>query len=318
MGYDGETSANVYTAGLLHDIGKLALGLNFEEDYDRLLKDAEKKGLFLHQVEEEFFGAAHAETGAYLLALWGMPLPIVEAVAGHHWPADRLSSDCPAVTALRLADQLANAPGNLHNILAEYPSELGLWPRVEQFEVLLGIPKDQRATRRKAGASARPAKNNLQGMPSPAPAAPPGVRRGPETLNGVQGRRLAFYTGAGALVLMAVLLLVSFWPRTGLLSEAAVPLRAHSKERAESSNALAKEDDATKLHEPVSLEGTPEPLLAFEPFEPPFPFDQLLPMTEAALGEEACELDPRETKAVPETGSTAHLATDALNFSIGF
>jgi putative nucleotidyltransferase with HDIG domain len=45
IGCDAETSATVYTAGLLHDIGKIALALNFEEDFERIPKDAAKKGL---------------------------------------------------------------------------------------------------------------------------------------------------------------------------------------------------------------------------------------------------------------------------------
>src|SRR4029079_13323754 len=43
MGADAETSAHAYTAGLLHDIGKLALAQNFEEDYERVLKETEEK-----------------------------------------------------------------------------------------------------------------------------------------------------------------------------------------------------------------------------------------------------------------------------------
>jgi len=44
----------------------------------------EKKPLYV--IEEELIGVSHAEVGAYLLSLWGLPYPVVEAVAHHHHP----------------------------------------------------------------------------------------------------------------------------------------------------------------------------------------------------------------------------------------
>jgi HD-like signal output (HDOD) protein len=65
------------TAALLTDIGYLVPNITFADvDLPLLLSDR-----------------AHAEVGAYLLALWGLPLPIVEAVAYHHTPARVPRSD---------------------------------------------------------------------------------------------------------------------------------------------------------------------------------------------------------------------------------
>ncbi len=126
LGCDSEVAGQAYTAGLLHDIGKLALAQNFEEDYQRTLKEAEARNLPLYEVEELVFGGTHAETGAYLLAVWGLPLSIVEAVADHHVLPSQFSGGFSAALALHLAERLSGAPEKLQATIAAYPLELGL------------------------------------------------------------------------------------------------------------------------------------------------------------------------------------------------
>jgi putative nucleotidyltransferase with HDIG domain len=74
-------------AGMLHDVGKLVLATRTSEHFKRALKGAEKEGRPFHAVETELMGVSHAEVGAYLLGIWGLPSPVVEAVAQHHHPA---------------------------------------------------------------------------------------------------------------------------------------------------------------------------------------------------------------------------------------
>ncbi|RMF88003.1 MAG: HDOD domain-containing protein, partial [Nitrospirae bacterium] len=85
-------------AGLLHDVGKLILQVNLPEAYGEARRRA-AAGEGLLEVEGELFGTTHAEVGAYLLGLWGLPDAIVEAVAFHHRPGE-----CPSdrVTPLAL------------------------------------------------------------------------------------------------------------------------------------------------------------------------------------------------------------------------
>ena len=80
-------STSVFSAGLLHDVGQLILATGLPEEYAAVLQGAKDQGRPVWQVEQEHFGATHADVGAYLLALWGLPNPIVEAVAMHHCPA---------------------------------------------------------------------------------------------------------------------------------------------------------------------------------------------------------------------------------------
>lgn len=138
---DAAVAKDAYTAGLLHDIGKLTLALNFEEQYQGALNLAIKQKLPPCDVETEVFGASHAEIGAYLLALWALPFPIVEAVAAHHNPAKSLDPKFSALTALHLAERLENeqnAPDGTPEARTDYdyPEGLGLQPYIEQFREL--------------------------------------------------------------------------------------------------------------------------------------------------------------------------------------
>lgn len=96
------------TIGLLHDAGRLVLAANLPESFERVCQLSAKKGLSHWEAEREEFGTTHAEVGAYLFGLWGLPESIVEAVAYHHSP-----SGCPhpgptILTALHVADILSS------------------------------------------------------------------------------------------------------------------------------------------------------------------------------------------------------------------
>jgi putative nucleotidyltransferase with HDIG domain len=75
-----------FCAGILHDIGKIILADGLPEEYAAVLKESRETRTPLVEVERKHFQATHAEVGAYLLALWGLPIPLVEAVANHHHP----------------------------------------------------------------------------------------------------------------------------------------------------------------------------------------------------------------------------------------
>ena len=73
-----------YCAGLLHDIGKIILANGLPDEYSAVLRESQNTGSPLFEIERKHFQATHAEVGAYLLGLWGLPIPLVEAVACHH------------------------------------------------------------------------------------------------------------------------------------------------------------------------------------------------------------------------------------------
>lgn len=73
-------------AALLHDIGYWVLVQERPRDLEKALEMAIADRIPMHEAEMRVLGASHAEVGAYLLGLWGLPYPIVEAVARHHTP----------------------------------------------------------------------------------------------------------------------------------------------------------------------------------------------------------------------------------------
>jgi HD-like signal output (HDOD) protein len=84
----------------------LVLAVSYSEEYDRLLAAAKHEGVSTHQAERQLFGGTHAEIGAYLLWLWGLPDEVCQAVAFHHRPADSSHSAFTAATAIHVADAL--------------------------------------------------------------------------------------------------------------------------------------------------------------------------------------------------------------------
>jgi HD-like signal output (HDOD) protein/ActR/RegA family two-component response regulator len=73
-------------SALLHDIGYWLLVHERPGDLETALEVAVAERIPMYEAETRVLGASHAEIGAYLLGIWGLPYPIVEAVARHHTP----------------------------------------------------------------------------------------------------------------------------------------------------------------------------------------------------------------------------------------
>ena len=91
-------------AGMFHDLGKLILVTNFQAPYQKLLTEARQTGQNLWDLENDLFGTSHAEIGAYLMGLWGLEYPVIEAIAYHHCPAKSLSNSTGLLTAVHFGD----------------------------------------------------------------------------------------------------------------------------------------------------------------------------------------------------------------------
>jgi len=76
----------VFTAALLHDIGKLVLG-GFVKDELEKIEDQATGEISFEAAEQCVLGTNHAEIGALILKNWSFPPKIVEAVQWHHSPA---------------------------------------------------------------------------------------------------------------------------------------------------------------------------------------------------------------------------------------
>ncbi len=74
-----------YTAGLLHDIGKLLLDKYVEPHYRGMAAEVER-GRSLIEVEEQFVGTDHATIGGLVADLWSLPKSLEESIRFHHVP----------------------------------------------------------------------------------------------------------------------------------------------------------------------------------------------------------------------------------------
>src|SRR5205814_9411132 len=72
---------------------------------------ARDEHIVLHDAERRVFGATHAELGAYVLGIWGLPELIVEAVAWHHNPERCPETSFSPVTAVHAARALLHEGG---------------------------------------------------------------------------------------------------------------------------------------------------------------------------------------------------------------
>jgi|YelNatPaOPRAMG01_1025707.scaffolds.fasta_scaffold41225_2 putative nucleotidyltransferase with HDIG domain len=110
---------DAFTSGLLHDLGKPILLMNFPERYKQIEELKKQRQISTWVGEKEIIGAEHSIIGAYLLRLWGLPDSVVEAVAFHH----SFAVDCPGFTPL-LATQAANIITHLLNNPQEYSPDI--------------------------------------------------------------------------------------------------------------------------------------------------------------------------------------------------
>lgn len=105
-GASRQITEDAVAAGMLHDLGKLVMASNFPEQYENVGRAAQALKIEWLVAERETFGFDHAEVGGYLLGLWGLPLPVVDAVAFHHFPSRRDQSAFTALTAVHAANVL--------------------------------------------------------------------------------------------------------------------------------------------------------------------------------------------------------------------
>ncbi len=98
-----------FTAGLLHDVGKIVLLAEMPNEYQMVLETLEVHPQPFRNLEIDSAGSPHEQNGAYLMSVWGLPGPIVQAVEFHHTPPVSGQNQFTALTAVHCADAIASA-----------------------------------------------------------------------------------------------------------------------------------------------------------------------------------------------------------------
>lgn len=126
---------HAFTGGVLHDVGKLVLATGLPDRFAEVFHRSLIEDRRIDQLERSEFGVSHAEVGAYLLALWGLPDPVVEAVAFHHRPDLVQHESFDVVSAVHVANYLGDPrpdkPLYLRDLSEDYLDNLGVLGKLD-------------------------------------------------------------------------------------------------------------------------------------------------------------------------------------------
>jgi len=139
---EGHVAEEAMLGGMLHDVGQLVLATHKPERLRETLEIANREQICIYQAEHDHFSVGHAEIGAYLLGIWGLPYPVVEAVAYHHCPSRVPELKMGPLVAVHLADAILSAQRRGSPTLERSELDwnciesLELEPKLEQWQVL--------------------------------------------------------------------------------------------------------------------------------------------------------------------------------------
>jgi len=96
--------------GLLHDIGKVFLVLQFPEEYEKALNETQESGVVIYEAEKNHFNTSHASVGSWMARKWRFPLGLIDVIEYHHKP--HLTKNTPLESSIvHIADILVRARG---------------------------------------------------------------------------------------------------------------------------------------------------------------------------------------------------------------
>jgi HD-like signal output (HDOD) protein len=131
-----KTSADyALMGGLLANVGKLVIAANFPEQFLQITQTETTNERPEWHVEGDIVGHSHAEIGAYLIGIWGLPNPVIECVAYHHVPADCIEAGFTPLTAVHAATAIVDANGgnDLPGLDEDYIAKLSLTAKVPEW-----------------------------------------------------------------------------------------------------------------------------------------------------------------------------------------
>lgn len=100
----GRNPETAFTAGLLHDIGKLVMDIYFTKEFNLVLNYCMQEDCTIVAAEREITGCDHSQVGYEVAKQWKFPLSIQQAIRDHHAPRDE-----PLADLVHVADVLSHA-----------------------------------------------------------------------------------------------------------------------------------------------------------------------------------------------------------------
>jgi HD-like signal output (HDOD) protein len=127
----GEYTNVAFTAGIMHDIGRLGLLVAYPDEYERVVRDAAARSLDVLDFEAEEFGAHHAEAGRMLAERWELPAEMHLIAGRHHDPCE--GTELTLLRIVHVACRLADVLGydvvkplrelSVQEVIAELPEQ---------------------------------------------------------------------------------------------------------------------------------------------------------------------------------------------------
>jgi len=125
IGFDRDFA---YTAGIMHDIGRIAMAATMPQAYARVVETGADRPHDLLQTEWELCGIDHCQAGRALVAAWNLPEAFLEVTSSHHEPGPRaggiasiLRPSCLLADSLGFAVIQYREPRSYDDVLIEFP-----------------------------------------------------------------------------------------------------------------------------------------------------------------------------------------------------
>lgn len=137
---------DAFAAAMLRDCGRLLLAQREPAKYSDVIQRCRTDNRPLHVLETAMLGVSHAEIGAYLLGVWGLPEPVIEAVARHHLPQSTVATRLDAALAVNIAEKLALDPDVIAAESTEDPAAIDM-AHLRELGLATELPRWREAAR---------------------------------------------------------------------------------------------------------------------------------------------------------------------------